>query len=594
MAEHTLREKAARVRHWLKRMQLLPPAARLATFRELLPKRWYHWLSAVLLWVAMLYVLRATGKAQWGFLTDPLLQNDDVRTSLFAFHRYEPNHAMADDPVAKEMLAYIPPLVRGLYRVFVPLTNVFVAVKLVQAVCVAIVFASAGLLVRSKRAGLGTAMVLLFLFLHTNPTTNRLAGGLPRGFAFPCFALWVSGAVGGRERVRWVSALLAGATYPSALAMILAAEGLFVFRDGWRRVVVKRLARYAVLIVACVAVTVPSLPSAPGDHVHSLAEAERDPAFGASGRLRQFPLAEPEPEMLRYFLEPFTEYKAKPRTESASKYRSYWFLGPMLGTLAMFLLVVTGLSARAHAASAFFAGSVIMYAASVFLAFRLYAPERFYHFGMPPAAIALGTVAVGLLAPKLSRTTRATVRNLAATAFIAVVCHFTGTSVKPNNTGMGIDGRKQADLYAFVRALPVEARFLTHPTDGDDLPFWAARGTLVAYETLQPWLVNEWHRQVELTHEVFRAMYATDREALLRFCEAKGATHVLVNKRRYDSDFRSQAGLFQPLGSWVTSLLADVPQEKLVLATPPTDAVVWENARFKIVSVEGLRRAWGM
>lgn len=593
MAKHTLREKAARVWCWLKRLQLIPPAARLATFRELMPKRWYHVLSVALLWVAVLYVLQATARTQWGFLTDPLLQNDDVRTSLFAFHRYEPNHAMANDPVANEMLAYIPPLVRGLYRVFVPLTNVFVAVKLVQGVCVGIVFASAWLLVRARRAGLGTAMVLLFLFLHTNATTNRLAGGLPRGFAFPCFALWIAGALGGRERVRWLSALLAGATYPSALAMILAAEGLFIFRDGWRKVVVRRLARYAVLMGTCLLVTVPSLPAAPGDHVHTLAEAERDPAFGASGRLRQLPFAEPDTEMLRYFLEPFTEYKAKPPSETAAKYRSYWFLGPLLATLAMLLLVTTGLAARAHAASAFFAGSIIMYAASVFLAFRLYAPERFYHFGMPAAAIALATVGVGLLLPKLSRAKRACVRNLAAAGFIGAVCLATGVSVKPNNTGMGINGRKQADLYSFVRSLPIEARFLTHPNDGDDLPFWAARGTLLGYETMQPWLVNEWHRQVALTHDVFRALYATDGAAIVSFCEQKGVTHVLVNKRRYEADFRSQAGLFQPLGSWINSLLAEVSQEKLVLGTPPKEAIVWENARFTILDVGALKRAWG-
>jgi hypothetical protein len=69
---------------------------------------------------------------------------------------------------------------------------------------------------------------------------------------------------------------------------------------------------------------------------------------------------------------------------------------------------------------------------------------------------------------------------------------------------------------------------------------------------------------------------------------------VLVNKRRYESDFRAQAGMFATICSWVASYLADVPQEKLLLAAPPADAVVWENARFKIVSVEGLRRAWGM
>jgi hypothetical protein len=62
MSFDSMRDQAARARRWLKRRQLLPPAARLATFRELLPKRWYHGLSAVLLWAAMLYVLRAT----WG------------------------------------------------------------------------------------------------------------------------------------------------------------------------------------------------------------------------------------------------------------------------------------------------------------------------------------------------------------------------------------------------------------------------------------------------------------------------------------------------------------------------------------------------
>ncbi|MBM4356609.1 MAG: hypothetical protein FJ096_00710 [Deltaproteobacteria bacterium] len=594
MPQGSVRERARRALTWLRKQRLLPPAGAVVPLRELLPRRGYHWLSAMLLWLAMAYVLRATGKAQWGFLTDPLLQNDDVRTSLFAFHRHEPDHALANDPVAVEMLPYVPPLVRGMYRVFVPLTNLFVAVKLVQGVCVLLVFASAWMLLRARRAGLGTAMVLLFLFLHTSSTTNRLAGGLPRAFAFPCFALWIAGALGGRERVRWLSALLAGATYPSALAMILAAEGLFVFRDGVRKVVLRRLARYGALIVAAVLVTVPSLPSRPGDHVYTLAEAGRDPAFGSGGRLKQLPLADPGKEIAKYFVEPFAEYKAKPKTESALKYRSYWFLGPLLGTLAMLLLVATGLSARAHAASAFFAGSLVMYAASVLFAFRLYAPERFYHYGMPPAGIALATVAVGLLAPKVSRARRATLRNVAALALVGTLVHFTGASVKPENTGMGIDGRKNADLYAFVRTLPVESRFLAHPTDGDDLPFWGARGTVVSYETLQPWLVNEWQRQLRRAEDALRAMYATDRDALLRYCEANEVTHILVNDHRYGADFRAKAGLFQPLGGFVAGLLTDATEERLLLREPPAEATVWRGGRFRVVSVEGLRRAWGM
>lgn len=43
-------------------------------------------------------------QGNWGTLTDPLLQNDDARTSLFPFHRYGPEGALADDPIATESM----------------------------------------------------------------------------------------------------------------------------------------------------------------------------------------------------------------------------------------------------------------------------------------------------------------------------------------------------------------------------------------------------------------------------------------------------------------------------------------------------------
>ena len=83
-----------------------------------------HAVSVVLLTVVLGVYLAGFAAANWGMLTDPQLQTDDARTSVFPFHRYGSEKTLGDDPIANEMLALVPTGVRFLYRVTVPFVDV--------------------------------------------------------------------------------------------------------------------------------------------------------------------------------------------------------------------------------------------------------------------------------------------------------------------------------------------------------------------------------------------------------------------------------------------------------------------------------------
>src|SRR5690606_7624338 len=233
----------------------------------------------------------------WGLLINPDLQNDDARTIMFRYHQYAAADALGDDPIANEMLSLVPWGVRLLYLAFVPIFDVYVASKLVQAVALGVLLYAAVVLARSRRTGLGAAALLLFFLLHTPYAVDRIGGGLPRAFGFPCFALWLAGVLAGKRGPRFSAPVILAFTYPSIMNLILAAEGLMALRGIGRiqwGIVGRRLRRYALLVGVCIACV---LPAAMGDAdrgpIHTLEQAQAEPAFGRSGRLWILPFAKP-------------------------------------------------------------------------------------------------------------------------------------------------------------------------------------------------------------------------------------------------------------------------------------------------------------
>ena len=240
----------------MKYPELIPTDRSPAPLGRILPRD-RHRLSFVLLWLFFLAYLCYWARMHWGWLFDPLLQNDDARIWLFPFHRYTPGSPLADDPVAMEKLALLPSGIRLLYRFLVPWAGLYAAAKIVQGICLGIIGLSGWALGRSKRGGLAAGILLVFLMLNTRFIPNTMAGGLARGFAFPLSALWVAGVFTRRERLRWAAILLLALTYPMSMVLLLGCEALTALWENLRKTgKAVRLRLLRAILLACVSVLI--------------------------------------------------------------------------------------------------------------------------------------------------------------------------------------------------------------------------------------------------------------------------------------------------------------------------------------------------
>ncbi len=553
---------------------------------------------------AVLWAILAIYSAWWimqysGFLFDPMLQADDARTSLFPLHRFGPEGALADDPIAGAMLAFTPPAVVALYRILIPAAGLFAATKIVQGICLVILAYAFVRIVRSHRAGLGPGVLLLFLFLHAPLLWQRgISGGLPRGFAFPLMALWAAGALTGRKRERWAAGILASLTYPSAMLIILAAEGLYAFRDGIdiRSLELRhKLFRYGLLVLVCGALLAPFFVAKSGaGRIHTLDEARKEPAFYRDGRLAVLPFRDPVKSFALFYARPLLPARGSVLEGVASLMPETpaELVIPLLFTLAGVLVWVRGRCPFPAVTVAFASGAVVLYLLSRMLAFRLYSPERFYSFTMPMAAIFLLVETVGLIGGRRPDPATLRRRHLGVAALIVLVLVINGDGIVAGKDGMTLDGREHAELYRFASGLPRDVLFASHPMDGDDIPLWAARSTLGGFETMQPWFIDSWRAQKERTFRTLDALYAVRREDVLAFCRSYGVTHILLRRERYGSDFAAAAHSFEPFDAYLAPKLASIRREELVLADPPGTTIVFSSDAFIVLSVDNLINEW--
>ena len=528
--------------------------------------------------------------ANFGKLFDPKLQNDDARQHLFFYHQFD-SGALKEDPVAGEMWLFSPPFFRLLYRVLVPASGVLVAAKIVQGLCYLILAIAVLLLIRSRRAGLAAGLVAAFLFLHTDTVGSRIAGGLPRSFAYPVLMLWFSGAVTSNWPARAMAAFIGAATYPTAMLLVLGSELAHQFVSLLRipaKPLKQTATRLGLLTAGCALIVAPYIVSkSPAGSLPTYAQAEQDPVFHRGGRVRFVPLRNPIRELGQPAINPYRHLRRPRPVFSVTR---EWQTGIVILAL-FFLLILTRLSPIPTAAAALGCASVALYFLSRLFAFQLFIPGRYAVFGIASATMALGITSIGLIGHRLGNSYRATLRNFAALLFILAMCVVTGTGLIQNHN-MKASGYKHADLYRFARALPLTARFASHPKDGDDLPLFAARATVIGHETLNPLLDKSYERLKVRAVDTLLALYATHRQNVLDFCRKYEVTHLLLRPDRYTREFRSRAKWVEPFSTILLEHLRTTRHTELVLRDPPSASIVFQNPTFTVVDVELLARAW--
>jgi len=325
--------------------------------------------------------------------------------------------------------------------------------------------------------------------------------------------------------------------------------------------------------------------------VHTLQEALQEPAFVHSAR-RVLPFPEPAIAMAWHFVEPFRAAGHAGIPLLAEPYADLQTTGPLLVICGLLILIMLRLAPTPWPALTFICATIVMYALARVAAFRFYNPERYYSYGMQAASVMLVVSTIGLAGVLYrDRRWRAIIRNLAAAGFIVLFCGLAGDGVLgPPENGMSIDARRNARLYEFVRTLPADVRIATHPSDGAGISYWSARATTDNYETLQPWLVEPWQRFKARTRDTLRALYARRPGELLAYCQRYGITHLLINTRRYEEDFRLKARVFPPFDEYIESILAGVDHDQLVVRRLPEGAVVFVHDPWVVFDVSLLKK----
>ena len=566
--------------------------------RRSLPVGPKHWATVALVWLVSLAWFWSWCRGNWSPLFDPMVQPNDACTAIFPFHRYAEGSPLADDPIANEMLEYQPYAYRLLFRVTVPFIGLLAAAKVVQWVLILIVMAAAVVLMTSRRAGLGAGLLFAFLFLHDAGVQGRVIGGLPRGFGFPLSALWLAGALAARPWARRSAAIIAALTYPTALAMVLGAEGVYCLRGLWRpglHTLLRRLKHYAFLVAACCALLAPAVlvGMADGGPIHTLEQAQKEPAFGETGRLDILPFAQPGRAFGSAYLSIFTQAGTSPFSKLRARLETYEAEIAVIGTALLFSLILLRVSPTPGPVVAFLISSLVVYAASRVYAFRLYSPERYYSVGMRAVGLAFAASAIGFVMPRLRFGLRQPLRNVVCAVAIFGAWIALGNGVGKPAMGMTENYREDAPLWRYIQGLPKDARIASHIMDGDTIPLFTARANNGAFETLQPWLTLSWARQKARSEDTLRALYATNQDEVLAYAKKYRVSHLLLLKSRYGDEFLKRSRSFEPFTRFARNLLRGKERGELVLADVPEAAVAYRFRQWQLVSVAKLEKAWG-
>jgi hypothetical protein len=568
------------------------------TLRNLSLRDWIHLASMLVVWWIAIIWLRSWYAGNEPVLIDPLLQPDDARTAIFPFHRYAPGHPLADDPIANEMLEYQPYAYRLLFRFTVPSVGLLVASKWVTKLLFGMFVMAGVVLMTSRRAGLGAGLLFAALFIHDQSIQNRIHGGLPRGFGFPVCALWLAGAVAGRPNVRRVAAIVGALTYPTALAMVLGAEGIYVLRGlgrpGWRTLV-RRLKHYALLVAACVALLAPAVTAGmhDGGSIHTLAQAQKEPAFGKFGRLRVLPFPEPTKQFTRMYEEAFDQYGTTPHPEAWEYFQEHRGEVAIAFLALLIALPLMRLSAGPTPVLAFFVASLVLYTLSRLFAFKLYSPERYYSLGMRLVVLGLVAAVFGTVAPGLRRW-RYPIRNLTCALGIGLMWSALGNGVRTPPMGVDVDYRRLGPIWDAIKKLPKDARVACQVGDQecDNVPLFGMRANNGGYETMQPWLVKSWKRQLERAEDTMSAIYATSPEQVYAFSAKYKVSHFLIQRTRLGDDFKTRSRSFEPLSTFMRKLLEGKQSSDFILGDAPRSAEVARFRGYVLLSVAKLKEAW--
>lgn len=553
--------------------------------------------SLLMLWGVLIVHLSRWVTSYDAYLFDRLYQNDDARIILFPFWSFTDAPGMANDPIVQEQLGMTLTSYQLLCRFLLNFTDVLGTSKGIQFICFGLLFLGAYTLYKSRRTGLASAVVFVVLFLSTPFFLNRIGGGLPRGFAYPCMALWAAGALSRRIVIRRLAMVCAGLFYPPMMVLLLGSEGVLALRGlstMGQRLFWKRARGYAISIVLCFGFFTPNfLMNDRSERMHTYEEAMKNPAFKKGGRVtpqEQIPFTDPAPIWSRSITKFFNPSGSAIFPDAQKRIKSHQSTFAICLIALAMMFIVFGLVRIPFVGISILASSLICYTIARVFAFVLYTPLRYLEFGTLFGTFICCVEIAGFAFYGSRLRHRKALRNLFSIGALSFMFLFLGDGFSPK-TGMTISYHKYAKMWQAIEALPQGSRILGHPYDANSISLWGKKGTTVTYELLTPWRKERWERHQNGVRDIFSTLYATDKATFLKLCEKQDVTHIFKSRSRYGRNFKQWIKMFNPLNQQIKSLLKNTKYEDLLLVRVPPSAIIAKHG-YELISVQKLKEAW--
>ncbi len=535
---------------------------------------------------------------------EPLVFNDDARQQIFPFFPYHEAGLFPDDYAAAYYRACLPLGYRALYTIGALFADPATISKVVPYVLLAVVVVSVAIAAR-RLAGFFGALLATSLVLSSDLFLGRMAGGLPRAFAFPLLAAAAAALVCGRARILAAIVCVGAAFYPAGAmpAGIALALVLFVLPRRHRGDAVSwHFGRRARVVlgagVVSALILMPTLLAARGyGTTLRPADVTMYPEIGPGGRygpgdrapFASFP--DSAVEQVRAVLKPAGQAWAPTVQEWAKRGGGRGaasngdtvlaILGGvlLLGGLLLAVRDPGGRRLLALGAAAWLGHLVARPVAPYF-----YLPQRYAAYPVPILFVVLLPAAAAAIGGVFSRRRAASVPAVIAVVALAAVVVLPFGGRGSATSGLGIDAQPQRRLFDFLHTLPKDALIAGWPSDLDSVPYVSRRQAFVTYELHQAFhqgYADEMRRRMRALVDAY---FASDPAPLLRLRDEFKVTHLVFQQSRLSRP----PSYFKPFDTWTRKAFGPGAAKGFELPRRVNEAKVFADGPYIVLDLRKL------
>jgi len=478
-----------------------------------------------------------------GAFSKNIYHDDTVTTAYWGLvHKYGDTYK-ADDLSAHFRRKTVDPIPYYFYKSAAPIIDPYFMPTIFAAISSALVmifgyFFGFGLLKRESspfwlRNAVAIAFAMICLTIMWNPFSPICGVGNGGDFLLPILLGAMIGARKKSLRILTAALFFAAGTYPSAFLLVLALAGFTAFNADSKKslidikIVLAFLLGVAILFILRFDTIFAGIDPAIGS-LKTMKQMIVDPNFHWGGR---------HPVWVKNWA-----------ATLLISYQGGLATTPELIMSAILLLFIYIFRRRKFGKVdktfyLLFLSCFSLYFMSWIYLAKLFYPSRYLRGALP--IIIWGMAITGLanwIGDKQTKKTKIATAALSSVFLLIplfTILFFGGYRyTKPHKTEIALCNK--------ISSLPQDTLIAGHPWRLDPIIYLGRRSVLTSFENLMP-VFTQYHKEhSKRTDDVFAALYATEIEEVIGFCEKYDVTHLLIHTGMYRSDYKKKNPYLYP------------------------------------------------